>query len=119
MFFVISGFLITANIVRGMEKGTFTYTEFYRRRFRRILPAMFAVTLLTLIAGVFLLLPHDLEALSWSALATALSAANIYFTFFLDKGYSAADSNPVPLLHMWSLGVEEPLYLLWPALHLF
>ena len=116
MFFVISGFLITGNIVRDREAGRFSYAEFYRRRIKRIFPAMFLVTGVTLLAGLALLLPEDVEALSWSALATALSGANVYFTWDLDTSYFAADSVTVPLLHMWSLGVEEQFYLIWPAL---
>lgn len=116
VFFVISGYLITNIIVRERREGTFTYAEFYRRRVRRILPAMFAVTFVTLAMGLLLFLPEDVERLAWSALATSASAANIFFTYFLDTSYFAADSATVPLLHMWSLGVEEQFYLIWPAL---
>lgn len=114
MFFVISGFLITGNIVHEHKTGTFSYREFYRRRIRRILPAMFLVTLATVVAGTLLLLPEDVETLAWSAIATAASGANVYFTYFQDTSYFAADSATIPLLHMWSLGVEEQFYLIWP-----
>lgn len=119
VFFVISGYLITGNIVRDYQRGTFTFTEFYRRRIRRILPAMFAVTFVTLLVGTLLMLPEDVEQLAWSALATAISGANIFFTYFLDTSYFAPGSDTVPLLHMWSLGVEEQFYLLWPIFLLF
>ncbi len=116
IFFVISGFLITGNILRDRDAGTFSYAEFYRRRIKRIFPAMFLVTGATLLAGAVLMLPSDLVALSATALATSLSAANIYFALFLDTGYFADDSRMVPLLHMWSLGVEEQFYVIWPAM---
>jgi peptidoglycan/LPS O-acetylase OafA/YrhL len=114
VFFVISGYLITGIIARDVKQGHFSFSEFYRRRFRRILPAMFVVTLTTLIVGIVVMLPEDVEQLAWSAIATALSGANIFFTYFLDTSYFAADSATVPLLNMWSLGVEEQFYLVWP-----
>ena len=116
IFFVISGYLITGIIVRERAAGRFSFAEFYRRRIRRIFPAMFLVTGVTLAVGLMLMLPSDVEALSWSALATMLSGANVFFTYFLDTSYFAADSATVPLLHMWSLGVEEQFYLFWPAM---
>lgn len=116
IFFVISGFLITGIIARQHAEGTFSFGEFYLRRVRRILPAAFFVTLCTLVFGLAFMLPDDAKALSSSAIATTLSAANIYFWKFLDTSYFAASSDTVPLLHMWSLGVEEQFYLIWPAL---
>ncbi|KEY88675.1 hypothetical protein PC358_05955 [Pseudomonas capeferrum] len=114
VFFVISGYLITG-IIYG--KGSdFSFGDFYGRRVRRILPAATFVTIVTLIAGSLLLLPADVKALSQSAIGATLSAANIYFWLFLDTGYFAASSDTVPLLHMWSLGVEEQFYMIWPAL---
>ena len=116
IFFVISGFLITGIIHRKVVKGQFSFSDFYLRRVRRILPAAFFLLIGTLIAGSAWLLPEDFEALSKSAIASVLSAANIYFWMFLDTSYFAASSDTVPLLHLWSLGVEEQFYLLWPAL---
>ncbi|MFO2462729.1 SGNH hydrolase domain-containing protein [Pseudomonas sp. 15FMM2] len=116
IFFVISGFLITGIIARQVATGTFSFGEFYRRRVRRILPAALFVTISTLLFGLVFMLPDDAKVLSRSAIATTLSVANIYFWKSLDTSYFAASSDTVPLLHMWSLGVEEQFYLLWPAL---
>ncbi|WGV20413.1 acyltransferase [Pseudomonas putida] len=114
IFFVISGFLITG-IIYGKGDG-FSFADFYGRRVRRILPAAIFVTAITLVAGSLLMMPSDVKDLSGSAIAAALSAANVYFWLFLDTSYFAQSSETVPLLHMWSLGVEEQFYLVWPAL---
>ncbi|MNG83395.1 O-acetyltransferase OatA [compost metagenome] len=116
IFFVISGFLITGIVARQAAAGTFSFTDFYMRRVRRILPAALFATLATLVFGSLFMLPEDAKALSLSAIASTLSAANIYFWKFLDTSYFAASSDTVPLLHMWSLGVEEQFYMIWPAL---
>ncbi|WP_167375530.1 acyltransferase family protein [Brucella cytisi] len=118
MFFVISGFVITLWMKRAIEGDSFSLIEFYRRRFKRILPAMFVVVFVSLVVGVFTMLPSDLTSLSWSAIFSILSAANIYFTYFIDTSYFAEDSKGVPLLHLWSLGIEEQFYLVWPILML-
>ncbi|WP_158238358.1 MULTISPECIES: acyltransferase family protein [Luteimonas] len=116
IFFVISGFLITAILRREMLAGRFSFGTFYRRRILRIAPAYVAVTLATLVAGCALLLPADIAELAKSALWSALSLPNVYFWLFLDTSYFAPASNQIPLLHLWSLGVEEQFYMLWPAL---
>ncbi|USR41534.1 acyltransferase [Ectopseudomonas hydrolytica] len=117
IFFVISGFLITGNIIKdaGSARG-FSWAEFYRRRALRILPVLFVVLLTTLLIGQLILLPEDLSGLGYSSLAAVFSAANVYFTYFLDTSYFADDSNLQPLLHLWSLGVEEQFYLFWPII---
>ena len=117
IFFVISGFLITGNIIKDARSSQgFLWGEFYRRRILRILPVLLVVLLVTLLVGQFVLLPSDLNKLSLSSLAAVFSAANIYFAYFLDTGYFADDSALQPLLHLWSLGVEEQFYLFWPII---
>lgn len=116
VFFVISGFLITRIITDEHTRGEFGFASFYLRRIRRIAPAALAMVLATLFAGSLLLLPEDLERLAASALWTVFQAANVFFWLHLDTGYFAASSKEEPLLHAWSLGVEEQFYLLWPVL---
>ncbi|WP_444447858.1 acyltransferase family protein [Pseudomonas kurunegalensis] len=116
IFFVISGFLITGIISKQMVNGTFSFVDFYLRRVKRIFPAALFVTLCSVVFGAAFMLPEDVVALSKSAIAAVISAANIYFWKFLDTSYFAASSDTVPLLHLWSLGVEEQFYLIWPAL---
>jgi len=119
IFFVISGYLITGIVARQLAQGEFKFSDFYLRRIRRIFPAAAFMIFVTLLAGVTLMLPSDVNDLSGSALASVLSVANIYFWKYLDISYFAASSDMVPLLHMWSLGVEEQFYLLWPAFLFF
>ncbi|VVO01979.1 hypothetical protein PS834_02739 [Pseudomonas fluorescens] len=116
IFFVISGYLITGIIFKQISTESFTFAEFYIRRARRILPAAVFLIFITTIFGLALMVPMDAEELAYSSIASTLSVANIYFWKFLDTGYFAASSDMVPLLHMWSLGVEEQFYLAWPAL---
>jgi len=117
IFFVISGYLITGNIIKDvLSPRGFSWSEFYRRRILRILPVLFVVLLTVLVVGQFVLLPADLQKLGYSSVAAVLSAANVYFTYFLDTSYFADDSSLQPLLHLWSLGVEEQFYLFWPVL---
>lgn len=114
IFFVISGFLITKIVARELEEKRFSLIHFYERRARRILPALAAVIAATLIAGWFILLPREFEDLGQSTVATAFFASNIYFAITLD--YFAAAADFAPLLHTWSLAVEEQFYLFFPPL---
>ena len=114
VFFVISGFLISSIILQEMDERKFTLRNFYMRRIRRILPALFVTIIATLIAGALLQSPDRFEALGASAAAATLSVSNIYF--WLTAGYFDTEALAKPLLHTWSLSVEEQFYLVWPAL---
>jgi len=114
IFFVISGFLITTIIVRELGDRSFTIGRFYERRVRRILPALTVVLVATLAAGFLLLPPGQLENLAQSALATSVFSSNIFF--FAGTGYFDGPSEAKPLLHTWSLAVEEQYYILFPLL---
>jgi peptidoglycan/LPS O-acetylase OafA/YrhL len=114
VFFVISGFLITSLIWKDYENGDFTFAKFWERRARRILPALAVVTLATLIASWFLLLPADFKKLGAATISQVLFAANIHSWVTTD--YFASSSDEKPLLHMWSLAVEEQFYFIVPFL---
>jgi peptidoglycan/LPS O-acetylase OafA/YrhL len=112
IFFVISGFLITGLIVEQLKAGRFSFWDFYARRTRRIFPALFVMMPLTLIVGWFVLTPGEYVNLGKSAAYSAAFLANVYF--WLNTGYFDQTASTMPLLHLWSIGVEEQFYLIWP-----
>lgn len=114
VFFVISGYLITKIIHRQVSEGRFTFADFYERRVRRIFPALFAMLAATLMAGLLILLPSDLKALSNASIATLLFASNVLF--WRQSGYFDPSAELNPLLHTWSLAVEEQFYIVFPIL---
>lgn len=114
VFFTISGYLITASILREVNAGKFSFKSFYYRRTRRLAPALVFTVAGTLIAAIVLFPPSSLIQTAKASLAAAFSVSNIFF--WLDAGYFSADAMTKPLLHTWSLGLEEQFYLLWPLL---
>jgi peptidoglycan/LPS O-acetylase OafA/YrhL len=114
IFFVISGFLITSLILKELGDDTFSLTNFWERRIRRILPALMAVVIATIVAGWFLYLPRDYTNIGKSVIGQATLISNVIFS--QDTDYFAAGSDTKPLLHTWSLAVEEQFYLLFPFL---
>jgi peptidoglycan/LPS O-acetylase OafA/YrhL len=114
VFFVISGFLITGIIAREMEQQRFGLLTFYARRVRRIFPALIVVLCLALVLGWLWMLPQAYAQLGSDAFASAAFFANV--ALLLQSGYFDVESAKKPLLHLWSLGIEEQFYLFWPLI---
>jgi peptidoglycan/LPS O-acetylase OafA/YrhL len=112
IFFVISGYLITSIIYKGLKQGDFSFARFYERRVRRILPALFTVLLTCLVFAIIFLIPWQLSDFAMSALASLFFVSNIYF--WKESGYFAPATDELPLLHTWSLAIEEQFYILFP-----
>ena len=114
IFFVISGFLITGIITRELALGRFSLLGFYNRRIRRIFPALIVVLCATLVLGWLWMLPAPFALLGSDIFASAAFSANI--ALLLQSGYFDLESAKKPLLHLWSLGIEEQFYLAWPLI---
>jgi peptidoglycan/LPS O-acetylase OafA/YrhL len=114
IFFVISGFLITGIIVRQLDQLRFSLLGFYVRRIRRIFPALIVVLGVTLVLGWLWMLPTAYAQLSADVFASAAFVSNV--ALLLQSGYFDIESGKKPLLHLWSLGIEEQFYLFWPLI---
>lgn len=114
VFFVISGFLISTIIVGSLERNSFNFVEFYSRRIRRIFPAMLLVLTACLAFGWFALLPDEYKQLGKHVAGGAGFVSN--FVFWNESGYFDNSAETKPLLHLWSLGIEEQFYIFWPLL---
>lgn len=117
IFFVISGFLITSIVARGLERDKFSFKEFYLRRAKRLLPASFVTILATIIAAKFFLPPMQIDSLKQQIIGALTFSTN--FVLLSQAGYFDLESATKPLLHMWSLAVEEQFYFFVPALLAF
>ncbi|MFD1745286.1 acyltransferase family protein [Rhizobium helianthi] len=114
VFFVISGYIITFHALNRLEKGTFTISDFYRRRIKRIAPPLILMISSVLAFGWLFLMPSEYAELAKSAAYAALGFGNLYFYHNTEYFDQAAETQP--LLHTWSLGVEEQFYFVWPLI---
>lgn len=114
IFFVISGYLISRILLAGLADGSFDLVHFYARRVRRIFPALLLVLLACFGLGWFILLPHEYQQLGKHILASAGFAQNL--ALLSESGYFDNSAEAKPLLHLWSLGVEEQFYVVWPLI---
>lgn len=114
VFFVISGFLITRQIADEISRRTFSLSHFFLRRLRRLVPAALVCLAVVTVLAAIILLPNAFRDYGRSLLASSMMYANVYF--YLTGGYFSAPALETPLLHMWSLAVEDQFYLTWPLL---
>ncbi|PQZ87673.1 MULTISPECIES: acyltransferase family protein [Pseudomonas] len=114
IFFVISGFLITTIILGSLNKGSFNFIEFYARRIKRIFPALLIILISCCAAGWFLLLADEYKQLGKHLAAGSVFISN--FALRQESGYFDNSAETKPLLHLWSLGIEEQFYIIWPLL---
>ena len=118
VFFVISGYLITRIIYTESLNNDFSIIRFYERRVRRIIPLVLFTTFVTFVIGLFIMLPSDLEDLSQSIITSNLSVNNILM-YITSNDYWGGSNDFKPLLHTWSLGIEEQFYLIYPLIFIF
>ncbi|NKI97213.1 acyltransferase family protein [Rhizobacter sp. SG703] len=114
VFFVISGFLISGILFNDLERGSFSLVDFYARRMRRIFPALLAMLVACLCWGIWLLLSHELQQIGKHVAAGAGFVSNL--VLWGESGYFDNAGETKPLLHLWSLGIEEQFYLVWPLM---
>lgn len=114
IFFVISGFLISTIIFSNMDSGNFTFIGFYIRRVKRIFPALLFVLFFSMVIGWFILFADEYQMLGKHVSGGSLFVAN--FIFLRESGYFDVNASLKPLLHLWSLGIEEQYYIVWPFL---
>ena len=117
VFFVISGFLISHQLFAACDRGSFSIRDFYVRRVRRIFPALILVLAATAAFGWIALTPPEFKSLQQHLAASAFFSNNVLLWY--ESGYFDAPSKAKPLLHLWSLGVEEQFYIVWPWLIFF
>ena len=113
IFFVISGYLISKNIFNNLKKNKFSFLDFYRRRIRRIFPSLIIVLIFSLVLSYALMLPYEFELFVKHLLYSAIFLYN--FILINGFGYFEAETLTKPLLHLWSLSIEEQFYLIWPV----
>lgn len=118
VFFVLSGYLITGVMVNALESGRFSFAEFYARRMKRIFPAYIVVAAATLLVSSYLLIPNDYIFYTTSLAASWAFLSNVFFSM-LSWGYFGQRTEEFPLLHTWSLSVEEQFYFVFPILLVF
>lgn len=119
VFFVISGYLVSQLILRDLDQGRFSLATFFARRIRRLLPCLLAVCLVTTALGWFLMLPEEFAHLGSVLMSQPLLATNFVYALTTKFGYFGATTVNYPLLHLWSLAVEEQFYVLFPLLLVF
>ena len=114
IFFVISGYLISTIIFSNLENNCFNFIEFYNRRIKRIFPALILILFFCLTMGWFTLFADEYKQLGKHTLGGTSFASN--FVFWKESGYFDNTAESKPLLHLWSLGIEEQFYIIWPLL---
>ncbi|WP_445577643.1 Acyltransferase [Pseudomonas sp. E141] len=112
VFFVISGYLITGILIKSLSRDSFSILDFYARRIRRIFPALLLVLFSCLLFGWFFLIDSEFQQLGKHAASGAGFVANL--VLWSESGYFDSAAEMKPLLHLWSLGIEEQFYLVWP-----